>query len=97
MYSRASPQKKSDFFGGRGGLVDLLLTAFFSLQHKKQTLYVKDTTDYLNFIEKTKLPKSAIYDSNDVTSLYLNIPQDGGIATVCEAYEEFYQKKTTNS
>ena len=28
----------------------------------------------------------------DVTSLYTNIPQEEGITTVCEAYEEFYQK-----
>ena len=28
----------------------------------------------------------------DVTSLYTNIPQEEGITTVCEAYEEFYLK-----
>ena len=27
----------------------------------------------------------------DVISLYTNIPQEEGINTVCEAYEEFYQ------
>ena len=31
------------------------------------------TTDFLNFIEKTKLPKSTILVSLDVTSLYTNI------------------------
>ena len=29
----------------------------------------------------------------DVTSLYTNIPQEEGITTVCEAYEDFYEKK----
>ena len=28
----------------------------------------------------------------DVTSLYTNIPQEEGITTVCEAYEEFYKE-----
>ena len=29
----------------------------------------------------------------DVTSLYTNIPQEEGITTVCEAYEEFCERK----
>ena len=57
-----------------------------------QASYLKDTTDFLNFIEKTKLPKSRILVSMDVTSLYTNIPQEEGITTVCEAYEEFYEE-----
>ena len=56
-----------------------------------QASYLKDTTDFLNFIEKTKLPKSRILVSMDVTSLYTNIAQEEGITTVCEAYEEFYE------
>ena len=28
----------------------------------------------------------------DVTSLYTNMPQEEGITTVCEAYEEFYEE-----
>ena len=31
---------------------------------QKQASYLKDTTDFLNFIEKTKLPKSTILVSN---------------------------------
>ena len=50
-----------------------------------------DTTDSINFIEKTKLPPNTTLVSMDVTSLYTNIPQEEGISTVCEAYEEFYQ------
>ena len=57
-----------------------------------QPSYLKDTTDFINFIEKTKLPSNTILVSMDVTSLYTNIPQEEGINTVCEAYEEFYQE-----
>ena len=39
-----------------------------------------------------KLPKITILVSMDVTSLYTNIPQEEGITTVCEAYEEFYEE-----
>ena len=59
---------------------------------QKQASYLKDTTDFLSFIEKTKLPRSTILVSMDVTSLYTNIPQGEGITTVCEAYEEFYEE-----
>ena len=37
------------------------------------------------------MPSNIILVSMDVTSLYTNIPQEEGITTVCEAYEEFYQ------
>ena len=45
-----------------------------------------DATDFLNFIEKTKLA------SMDVASLYTNIPQEKGITTVCEACKEFSEE-----
>ena len=60
---------------------------------QKQASYVKYTTDFLNFIEKTKLPKDTFLVSMDVTSLYTNIPQEEGITTVCETYEDFYERK----
>ena len=52
-----------------------------------QVSYLKDTTDviFINFIERIKLPKSAILVSMDVTSLYTNIPQREGFTTVCYA------------
>ena len=56
-----------------------------------QASYLEDTTDFINFIERIKLPKSAILVSMDVTSLYTNIPQREGITTVCYACEEFHQ------
>ena len=58
---------------------------------QQQESYLKDSIDFINFIEKTKLPKNAILASMDVTSLYTNIPQEEGITTVCKAYEDFYQ------
>ena len=56
-----------------------------------QPSYIKDTTDFINFIEKTKIDQDTILVSMDVTSLYTNIPQEEGINTVCNAYEKFYK------
>ena len=57
---------------------------------QQQKSYLKDTTDFVNFIENTKVPADVILVSMDVTSLYTNIPQEEGIDTVCRAYEIFY-------
>ena len=57
---------------------------------KLQKSYLKDTTDFLNFIEKTKVAKDTIRVSMDGTSLYTNIPQEEGIEIVCRTYETFY-------
>ena len=59
-----------------------------------QKSYLKDTTQFINFIEKRTVPKNAILVSMDVNSLYTNIPQEEGIYTVCEAYESFYKNDT---
>lgn len=61
---------------------------------KTQKSYLKDTTDFINFIERTKVPENAIVVSMDVTSRYTNIPQEEGIDTVCKAYKTFYTKDT---
>jgi len=53
---------------------------------QKQKSYLKDTTDFINFIEKTKVSQNTILVSMDVTSLYTNIPQEEGI----NAYEKFH-------
>ena len=58
---------------------------------QKQKSYLKDTTDFVNFIERTKLLKEVILVSMDVTSLYTNIPQEEGINIVCTAYGNFYR------
>ena len=55
-----------------------------------QKSYLKDTTHFINFIEKTKVSQNTILVSMDVTSLYTNIPQEEGITTLCTAYEKFH-------
>ena len=60
---------------------------------QQQESYLKDSKDFINFIENTKLPKNTILASMDVTSLYTNIPQEEGITTVCKAYEDFYKNR----
>ena len=69
--------------------VDSLLQPIAKLQDS----YLKDTTDFINFIEKTIVPERIILVSMDVTSLYTNIPQEEGITTVCNAYERFHNNK----
>ncbi|XP_068671222.1 uncharacterized protein [Montipora foliosa] len=60
---------------------------------KTQKSYLKDTTDFLNFTEKTKVAKDTTLVSMDVTSLYTNIAQEEGIEIVCRTYETFYGNK----
>ena len=57
---------------------------------QKQRSYLKDTTDFINFIEKTQVSNDTILVSMDVTSLYTNIPQEEGITIVCQAYEKYH-------
>ena len=52
--------------------------------------HLKDTTDFINFIERTSVNKQTFLVSMDVTSLYTNIPKEEGIKTVCEAYDTFH-------
>ena len=58
---------------------------------KSQRSYLKDTTDFINYIESTKVKNRTFLVSMDVTSLYTNIPQNEGIDTVCKAYDNFYK------
>ena len=75
------------FFGTLGRF------SFWSSLQQQQKSYLKDTTAFINFIERTKVPEKALLVSMDVTSLYTNIPQEEGIQTVCKAYVSFYQNK----
>jgi len=61
---------------------------------KSQMSQLKDTTDFVNFIERTTLPEGTFLVSLDVTSLYANIPQEEGINTVCRAYKNLYGDDT---
>ena len=49
---------------------------------KKQESYIKDTTDFVRFIENTPIPDNAIIGTLDVCSLYNNIPQEERIKVV---------------
>ena len=51
---------------------------------KSQKSYLKDTTDFVNFIERRNLPEDAFLVSLDVASLY----------TACKAYQTFYEENT---
>ena len=52
---------------------------------KSQKTHLKETTDFVNFIEWTTLAEGTFLVSLDFTSLYTNIPQEEGINTVCRA------------
>ena len=57
---------------------------------QRQRSYIKDSTDFINFVERTKLRQDTILMSMDVMSLYTNIPHEEGITTVCRAYDAFH-------
>ena len=57
----------------------------------KQESYIKDTTDFINFIENTQIPDNVVLATLDVSSLYTNIPQEEGIDVVCRYYEDHYE------
>ena len=57
---------------------------------QKQQSFIKDTTDFISFIEKTKISKDTILVSMDVSSLYTNIPEEEGTEIVCKAYDSFH-------
>ena len=59
------------------------------IAHKQQS-YIKDTTDFISFIEDTKMGQDTILVAMAVSSLYTNISQDEGIKIVCKAYETFH-------
>ena len=57
---------------------------------QKQQSYIKDTTDFISFIENTKIGQDTILVAMDVSSLNTNMPQEEGIEIVCKAYETFH-------
>ena len=40
--------------------------------------FIKDSTEFINLIEKDKLPTNCILATTDVSSLYTNLPHDEG-------------------
>ena len=59
----------------------------------KQESYIKDTTDFINFIENTQIPDNVVLATLDVSPLYTKIPQEEGIDVVCRCYEDHYEQK----
>ena len=80
---------------GSGGPTERISNFIDSLLQpiaKKQESFIKDTTDFVLFIENTQLPDNAIIIATlDVCSLYTNIPQEEGMEVICQYYEEYYQ------
>ena len=70
-----------------GSVVDLqknyyLFKHCFNLHRSRKNLIYLDTTDFINFIEKTRVKNRTFLVSMDLTGLYTNIPQKEGIKTV---------------
>ncbi|CAH3180095.1 unnamed protein product, partial [Porites lobata] len=61
---------------------------------QRQKSYINDSTDFINFVERTKVHQDTILVSMDVASLYTNIPQEEGITTVCRAYDTFHNNNS---
>ena len=72
-------------------LLDTLLQPIAQIQQS----FIKDTTDFINYIEKTKIGQDTILVSMDVSNLYTNIPQEEGTDIVCKAYEKFHNHNPT--
>lgn len=51
--------------------------------------YIKDSKQFINFIESTPLPAHTILLTIDVSSLYTNIPQEEGITACIETLQEY--------
>jgi len=70
--SQTEARRKTDNIGCNGptGRLSLFVDRLIQSITQMQESYLKDTTDFINFIEKTNLPKNIILVSMDVTSLY---------------------------
>ena len=52
---------------------------------------MKDTTDFINFIENTQISNDVVLATLDVSYLTTNIPQTEGIDIICHHYEKHYE------
>ena len=77
--------------GGPTERISSFIDSLLQLSGKKQESYIKDTTDFVRFIENTPIPDNAIIAILDVCSLYTNIPQEEGIKVVWKYYNDHYQ------
>ena len=60
----------------------------------KQESSIKDTTDFINFIENTQIQDNVVLATLDISPLCTNIPQQEGIDFVCRYYEGHYEQKS---
>ena len=77
-----------------GGPTERILSFIDSLLQpvaKKQESYIKDTTDFVCFIENTPISDTTIIAKRDFFSLYTNIPQKEGTKVVCKYCNDHYQ------
>ena len=63
----------------------------------KQESYIKDTTDFINFIENTQIPDNVVLATLDVSHLHTNIAQEERIDVFCRYYENHYEQKCSYS
>ena len=73
--------------------ISSFIDSFLQPIAKKQESYIKDTTDFVRFIENTPLPDNAMIAALDACSLYTNIPQEEGTKVVCQYHNEHFQPK----
>ena len=78
----------------RLGIYPPLFTSTSVNIEKKLESCIKDTTDFINFMENTQIPDNLILATLDVSSLHTNIPQEEGIDIVCRYYDHYEQKLT---
>ena len=57
---------------------------------QQQKSCLKDTTHFINYLQKTKVRENTILVSMDIMSLYTNIPQEERINIVRNAYKAFH-------
>ena len=57
---------------------------------QQQKSCLKDTTHFINFLEKTKVRENTILVLMDIMSLYTNIPREERINIVRNAYKAFH-------
>ena len=55
-------------------------------------LYIKDTNDFINKINKFSVPPNSLLVTMDVKSLYTSIPNNKGIASVKKKYDHYPNK-----
>ena len=76
-------------------IISSFVDTLFQPISKSQESFLEDTTDFINFIERTSVNKQTFLVLMDVTSLYKNISQEEGIETVCQAYDTFHKRRWT--